>query len=147
MFKGGPQDGPGHLLWIATLRWQRMLEAALAPLDLTHDQFALLSALWWLAEDGVEPNQLTLAEQAGTDVKMASQVLRTLERKGLIERRVNLSDTRAKTVKISASGRRLARRAVGVVESADKKFFAPSVKAASADQVVAMLRRMGQGAH
>jgi DNA-binding MarR family transcriptional regulator len=144
-FKGGPQDSPGYLLWHATLRWQRMITAALAPLDLSHEQFVLLTCLWWMEEQGDDrPNQLTLAQQAGTDVKMTSQVLRTLERKGLIERRVNLADTRAKTVRLSGSGRRLARKAVGVVESTDKRFFAPAVKAASTDQVVQMLQRISQ---
>lgn len=31
-----PGDSPGFLLWHATLRWQRDIATALAPLDLTH---------------------------------------------------------------------------------------------------------------
>ncbi|WP_244312125.1 hypothetical protein [Streptomyces griseofuscus] len=34
-----PGDSPGFLLWHATLRWQRDIATALAPLDLTHVQF------------------------------------------------------------------------------------------------------------
>src|SRR5262249_4571528 len=37
----------GFLLWHATLRWQRLLSAALRPLGLTHVQFVLLAVLWW----------------------------------------------------------------------------------------------------
>ena len=143
-FPGGPQESPGYLLWHATLRWQRMVTAALAPLDLTHVQFVLLTCLWWLEEHSVEPNQLALAQQAGTDVKMTSQVLRALEGKGLIERRTDPQDTRAKTVHLTAPGRRLARRAVGIVEAADEEFFAPVVRGGSPDRVVQLLRQISR---
>ena len=79
-FAGGPIDTPGFLLWHATLRWQRTVAAALAPLGLTHVQFVLLACTWWLNEHGDPPNQLALATQAGTDVKMTSQVVRRLIR-------------------------------------------------------------------
>jgi DNA-binding MarR family transcriptional regulator len=143
-YAGGPQDSPGYLLWHATLRWQRMIAAALAPLDLTHVQFVLLTCLWWLEELSVEPNQLGLAQQAGTDVKMTSQVLRALEGKGLVERRTDRQDTRAKTVHLTASGRRLARRAVVVVEATDEEFFAPALRGGSPDRVVQLLRRISR---
>jgi hypothetical protein len=32
---------------------------------LTHVQFALLATTWWLNSRGEDPNQLTLARQAG----------------------------------------------------------------------------------
>jgi DNA-binding MarR family transcriptional regulator len=143
-YAGGPQDSPGYLLWHATLRWQRMIASALAPLDLTHVQFVLLTCLWWLEEQSVEPNQLGLAQQAGTDVKMTSQVLRALEGKGLVERRTDPQDTRAKTVHLTTGGRRLARRAVRVVEATDAEFFAPALRGGSADQVVQLLRRISR---
>ena len=79
-----PEGSPGFLLWHVTLRWQRAIVAALAPLELTHVQFVLLASTWWLNEHGEDPNQLTLARQAGTDVKMTSQVLARLEAKDLL---------------------------------------------------------------
>ena len=60
-----PEESPGFLLWHVTLRWQREIAAALAPLDLTHVQFALLAATWWLNSRGEDPNQLSVARQAG----------------------------------------------------------------------------------
>jgi len=74
-----PDESPGFLLWHVTLRWQRDMAAALAPLGLTHVQFVLLASAWWLNSRDQHPNQLTVARHAGTDVKMTSQVLRTLE--------------------------------------------------------------------
>ena len=145
-FTGGPQDSPGYLLWHATLRWQRLVTAALAPLDLTHVQFVLLTCLWWLqglpGQQHARAEPVALARQAGTDVKMTSQVLAVLQRKGLVERRTDPLDTRAKTVHLTAAGARLARRAVVVVEAADEEFFAPVLRAGSPERVVALLRKL-----
>ncbi|MFJ4205730.1 MarR family winged helix-turn-helix transcriptional regulator [Streptomyces sviceus] len=120
-----PGESPGFLLWHATLRWQRDIAAALTPLDLTHVQFVLLACTWWLNTQGEQPNQLALARQAGTDVKMTSQVLRALEKKGLIEREVDPADTRAKRLRVTDTGAELAPRAIAVVERVDARFFQP----------------------
>ena len=120
-----PDDSPGFLLWHVTLRWQRDITAALAPLDLTHVQFVLLATTWWLNSHGEDPNQLTLARQAGTDVKMTSQVLRKLETKGLIRRDVDTADTRARKLRVTDRGAELAAQALAAVESADAEFFRP----------------------
>ena len=133
-----PGDSPGFLLWRATLRWQRLVAAALSTMDLTHVQFVLLACAWWLNQQGEEPNQLAVARQAGTDVKMTSQVLRTLEDKGLIERHTDAGDTRAKRVRVTARGAELAPRAIAAVERADAAFFEP----VPTDAALAMLRRL-----
>jgi DNA-binding MarR family transcriptional regulator len=126
-----PEESPGFLLWHVTLRWQRDIAAALAPLGLTHVQFVLLASAWWLNRAGEAPRQHALAAHAGTDVKMTSQVLQKLEDKGLIARSVDPSDTRAKQLRVTDRGAELAERAVAVVESADAAFFAatPDAKA------------------
>ena len=123
-FAGGPNDSPGFLLWRATMRWQRALAAALAPLDLTHVQFVLLACAWWLGEHGDPPRQSQVAAQAGTDPKMTSDVVARLEAKGLVRRTVDPTDARAKYVLVTSAGAVLAARAIGVVEEADAAFFA-----------------------
>ncbi|GAA3243219.1 MarR family winged helix-turn-helix transcriptional regulator [Nonomuraea helvata] len=133
-----PGDSPGFLLWHATLRWQRDITAALSPLGLTHVQFVLLACAWWLNTHGEQPNQLVLARQAGTDVKMTSQVLRALEAKGLVEREVDLADTRAKRVRVTDAGAELAPRAIAAVESVDASFFQPVAR----DDALALLSRL-----
>jgi DNA-binding MarR family transcriptional regulator len=115
----------GFLLWRTTLRWQRLLAAALKPLDLTHVQFVLLAVLWWfVAVLGERPSQRALAEQAGTDPMMTSQVVRALERKGLLVRRRDPGDSRALQLDLTPRGARLAVEAITVVEAADRDFFA-----------------------
>lgn len=133
-----PGDSPGFLLWHATLRWQRGVVAALTPLGLTHVQFVLLASLWWLNTHGERPNQLALATHAGTDVKMTSQVLRTMETKGLVERETDPADTRAKRLQVTDLGAELAPRAMAVVEQVDAEFFS----AAPTADAITLLRRL-----
>jgi DNA-binding MarR family transcriptional regulator len=118
-----PNDSPGFLLWHATLRWQREITKALRPLDLTHVQFVLLACAWWLNSHDRTPSQVELAAFAGTDVKMTSTVIRGLERKGLVERAVDGGDARTFRLRVTRAGRRLAPRAIGVVEDVDRRFF------------------------
>jgi len=119
-----PETSPGFLLWHVTLRWQRAVAAALGPLGLTHVQFVLLACTWWLNTHGPSaPNQLAVARQAGTDVKMTSQVLARLEARGLITRAVDPADTRAKLLQITPDGAALAEQAIGVVDAVDDAFF------------------------
>jgi DNA-binding MarR family transcriptional regulator len=120
-----PGDSPGFLLWRVTLRWQRAIVAALRPLELTHVQFVLLASAWWLAEVGAQtPTQRRLAERAGTDPMMTSQVLRALEARGLVSRSPDPDDSRARRLEVTVHGADLARRAIAVVEAADEAFFA-----------------------
>jgi len=98
----------------------------------------LLACTWWLNTRGEHPNQLTLARQAGTDVKMTSQVLRALEAKGLIERDVDPADTRAKRLRVTSLGADLAPRAIATVEHSDAQFFQPVLL----DEAVALLGRL-----
>ena len=136
-----PEQSPGFLLWHVTLRWQREIAAALAPLDLTHVQFVLLATTWWLNSRGEDPNQLRLARQAGTDVKMTSEVLRKLEAKGLLVRTVDAADTRARKLRVTDRGAGLATRAMAVVEAADAAFFEATPAPAG---LLAMLRPLAQ---
>jgi len=138
-----PAESPGFLLWHATLRWQREIARALTPLGLTHVQFVLLACAWWLNQQGEEPSQVALAAFAGTDVKMTSQVIRSLERKGLVERDVDVSDTRARRLRVSRQGARLAPRAIATVEKVDADFF-EGVRPDSALRLLRSLARFPQ---
>jgi len=117
-------ESPGLLLWRTTMRWQRVMTAVLAPLGLTHVQFVLLASAMWLGRAGKPPNQAQLAGQAGTDIKMTSDVLARLESKGLITREPDPSDSRAKVIRATSVGIDVAKRAITAVETADAAFFA-----------------------
>lgn len=130
-------SSPGFLLWHATLSWQREVAAALKPLGLTHVQFVLLGSLWWLSEHHGPPSQRELAEHAGTDVMMTSQVVRTLERRGLLERMPDADDGRKWRLLITPAGTALAEEGVERMLEVDESFFAAGGSPAA---IVAMLR-------
>ncbi|PBB66914.1 MarR family transcriptional regulator [Mesorhizobium sp. WSM4312] len=134
----GPSESPGLLLWRTTMRWQRVMTAALAPLDLTHVQFVLLASAMWLGRNGEPPNQVQLAAQAGTEVKMTSDVVARLEAKGLIAREADPRDSRAKVIRVTPAGAAAAQRAIVAVETADAAFFEPVDEA----QLVGLLRQL-----
>jgi DNA-binding MarR family transcriptional regulator len=123
---GDAGESPGFLLWRVTQRWQRAIVATLRPLDLTHAQFVLLMSTWWLGRrgGGPGPSQREVAEHAEADPMMTSQVLRTLERRGLVVRSADAADARVKRLSVTPAGARLARRAQRAVEAADRAFFA-----------------------
>ena len=141
----GPSYSPGFWLWHATLRWQREIAAALAPFGLTHVQFVLLACAWWMNDHGLVPNQLELARQAGTDVKMTSQVVRKLEAKGLFARDTDPGDTRARRLRITPEGSELALRAIEQVDRADAAFFRPVTSSGTGmDDVTALFRLLAE---
>ena len=114
-----PEESPGFLLWHVTLRWQRDVTAALKPLGLTHVQFVLLASTWWLNTHDEQPSQSALAAFTSTDVKMTSQVIRTLEHKRLVTRKVDPADTRARRLVVTRAGATLAPLAIDAVEAVD----------------------------
>jgi len=119
------EDSPGFSLWQVSSMWQRRINAGLKQFDLTHAQFVLLASMTWLAGGEKPLTQIDLASHAKMDVMMASNVLRTLEEKGLIVRNPHPTDTRAKSLAVTARGLKLAGQAVQAVEEIDRQFFAP----------------------
>lgn len=136
----GPTASPGFQLWLVTLAWQRAITATLRPHDLTHVQFVLLAGVWWLATEDAPPTQRRLADHAGTDPMMTSQVLRRLEGKGLVERTADAVDARAKRVRLTRAGHALLSRVLPQVDRADAEFFAP----VSQPELLGMLTRLAR---
>jgi DNA-binding MarR family transcriptional regulator len=113
------------LLWRVTLSWQRRIRSVLEPYELTHVQFVLLTSLWWLADhEDRPPTQARLAQHAGTDPMMTSQVTRKLEARGLLERALDPADSRARRLHLTAAGRAVVAQALKDVEAADEDYFA-----------------------
>src|SRR6202165_1073222 len=137
-------DSPGFLLWHASLRWQRTMAAALRPLALTHVQFVLLASTWWLATHGGQPSQRALADHAGTDVMMTSQVARALQAKGLITRKPDERDPRAFRLGLTRQGEKVAQLALAAVEAADDEYFRV---VADAPRLIGALRAMACLSH
>lgn len=116
------EDSPGLLLWQVSNKWQARQRAALKPFNLTHVQFVLLASLTY-AHGHRRFTQKQLAEHAQTDVMMTSEVLRTLEGKGLVVRKPHETDRRAFILEPTPKGISLVNQAVGAVEAVDRDFF------------------------
>ena len=116
-------ESPGFLLWQTMNLWQRKMRAALRESGLTHVQFVLLVSTLWLNDHGMETTQIMIARFAHTDVMMTSQVLRSLEEKGLILRLKNPGDTRAHLISPTEKGKELIGKTIRVVEDTDSAFL------------------------
>ena len=113
----------GFRLWHVKHAWTRRMEAALAPLGLTHMQFVLLRATSYITDLGERPSQSHLASALATDRMTVSKVLRTLEAKGLISRRTHPDDPRAHLVELTEAGEDSVSQAVPLVLKAQDAFF------------------------
>ena len=120
----GPEDSPGFILWQVSTHWRRQVEAGLATLGLTHAQFVILASVGWLTRHGNQVTQVELARHCGTDVTMTSQILRTLERNGYIERKHRDGDIRSKLPYVTEKGSKTIEQAIPLVETIDSEFFA-----------------------
>jgi DNA-binding MarR family transcriptional regulator len=81
----------------------------------------------------------------GTDVKMTSVVVRKLAAKGLLARKTDPRDTRARRLRVTPGGERVARQAIVAVEAADQAFFRPArSEGLDSDRIAALLRRLAE---
>ncbi len=119
------EESPGYLLWMVSTAWRRKLEEALATLDLTHTQFVLLASIGFLTKRGKTVSQIELAQHANLHAAMTSQVIRTLQKKGLITRVHQPGDERSKHAALTAAGAALVEKAVPHVEAIDTEYFSP----------------------
>jgi DNA-binding MarR family transcriptional regulator len=117
------EDSTGFLLWQVTNLWQRAIRRALEKHDLTHAQFVLMASIHWLTLHKVEVTQIVLSEHTKIDPMTTSTVLRTLQKKELVQRQEHATDTRAKTVILTHAGTQVIKQAVKTVEAFDNSFF------------------------
>jgi DNA-binding MarR family transcriptional regulator len=116
----------GYLLWQAANHWQRQMRAVLAPHGVTPVQYLLLSGLHELAGAAAGAvKQADLARHCGTDPMMTSQVLRTLQKCGLVRRATHDDDGRAVALAITSDGTKVVQKAASGLNDADAQFHKP----------------------
>ncbi len=118
------EDSSGFLLWQVTNLWQREIKKALLPYELTHSQFVLMASIHWLTLHKEDVTQILLSSHTKIDPMTTSTVLRTLQAKGLLLRQEHETDSRAKTVELTTTGKAKIKQAIKTVEAFDKAFFA-----------------------
>ena len=101
---GSPDHAVGFVLWRVMHRYQRAVDRALAPHDLTHLQFTTLAMVGWMCRSDAAATQADLAREADIHPMQISLMLKALEAKGMVSRAPSASDTRTRLVRITGSG-------------------------------------------
>jgi MarR family transcriptional regulator, organic hydroperoxide resistance regulator len=111
-------------LWRSAMRWQRTVNAALRPVDLTHSQYMILDATdRCIHEKNDAVMQREIAEAAGLDESTTSSIVVRLEGKALLDRGVSGPGyERAWRVLLSDRGKATLRRARPLVAAAAAEF-------------------------
>jgi MarR family transcriptional regulator, organic hydroperoxide resistance regulator len=115
----------GYLVWRLSTRWRAAVDRALAPIGLTHAQYALLASLYGLSRAGTRPSQRELADFSGLEPMYVSKLARALERGGLLERTGNPADPRAVQLELTESGVEIVVRAIATVVELQEELIAP----------------------
>jgi len=97
----------GALLSRAYRQWRRSADQRLQPFDLTE---ATWLPLIRIARSPTPPRQKNLAASLSLDSSSVVRLLDNLETAGLIERREEAGDRRAKVIALTARGRAIARK-------------------------------------
>jgi DNA-binding MarR family transcriptional regulator len=120
-------DGPtaGYLVWRLSMKWRAAVDAAVAPLGLTHAQYSVLASLRGLTRSGHQPSQRELADHTGLDPIYISKLARALEKAGLIVRVPDRRDARAVRLAITGDGVEVIDRAIVVVHALLEELTAP----------------------
>jgi DNA-binding MarR family transcriptional regulator len=107
------------------MKWRASVDAALAPLGLTHAQYTVLASLRGITQSGQSPSQRKLADHTGLDPIYISKLVRRLESAGLIKRAADPNDSRAVTLTITEEGRRVIDHAIDIVHRLQEHLTAP----------------------
>lgn len=100
-------------------------------------QFAILTIL----NSGKALDQYTLSTAVGIDRTSGADVIKRLERRGLVIRRTSPDDKRAKLVNITDEGAALEKKMLPSVRRAQKRFMAP-LSAEETDIFNQLIRRL-----
>jgi DNA-binding MarR family transcriptional regulator len=116
--------GFGYTLLHAAQTWRTEATAVLKPHGLTVPQFLVVMALFRQARHEWAPlTQSEVAVRLGMDANTASQIVRGLERRGLLERTTHPSDARARALNLTTLGLETARAASADARRLNDTYF------------------------
>ncbi len=116
--------GLGYALNHAAHLWRSELASALSDVSVTPPQFFVLAALLHAQRSARRMRQRDAAEHAGADANTASQIVRLLERRGLVQRQVDPDDSRARVLGLTQAGHELAVLCAARARALNREFFA-----------------------
>jgi DNA-binding MarR family transcriptional regulator len=117
--------GFGYALMHAAQTWRTEATIVLQPFELTVPQFLVVMALFRQARhDWPALKQTDVAVRLGMDANTASQIVRGLERRGLMNRPANPDDSRARALALTPAGLDRATAASAAVRAMNDTYFA-----------------------
>lgn len=130
-------------MWRATNELVRRIEAAVRPHGVTHTQLVVLLCVGHLGRrDGGRSSRVRMTDVvdlADLDPNLVSQVLRRLEASGLVQRRPDPVDGRARLLALTTAGEASVEEATPAMDAVHADFFA----ALSSDEHGRLHRMLG----
>ena len=122
-------------LYSASSHLTSIYRPLLEPLGLTYTQFIVLMALW--QKDEISISQL--AEQAGLSKATMTPLLKRLEQKGLILRKVLVDNERQKSIVLTEAGRDISLQSAEITNNA---FCATGLTKQEASDMIALCKKI-----
>lgn len=129
---------PGYLIRRLHQIHVGLFSEACGGLDLTAVQYAMLSVLF---SGGGKFGQLSLSKAVGVDRTSGADVIKRLERRGLIAREPSTEDRRAFVVSITEQGKEVVRQVRPMMEAAQDRLVSP-LTSRERDTFTRLLRKM-----
>jgi len=122
-------------LYSASSQLTSIYRPLLEPLDLTYTQFIVLMALW--EKDEISISQL--AKTAGLSKATMTPLLKRLEQKGLIHRKVLVDNERQKSIVLTEAGREISLQSAEITNNA---FCATGLTEQEASDMIALCQKL-----
>lgn len=124
MFKNAePSQSIGLQFWSVYSKWQLRVISCLKPLNITHTQFVVLTAILWLEHQHQIVTQASVVAITGIDKMTLSKSLKNLVFQGVVVKGKNESDSRSLILRLSNDGELLTKKALFLIEKLDEEFF------------------------
>ncbi len=136
------QQLPGVLLWHASKLWQQSLNAVLKPMNLSSTSAVILCNILHLSIEQRLIKQAEVARLSGVDLMTTSAALRTLERKGFVERSTSTEDRRINRLALTPLGERTAYKALEAIAYTHQRFFEVLATTHSVESLSENLKRV-----
>ena len=111
----------GLMLWRTSNLWQSKLRSGLKKFSITLNEFIILESLYLLRRD-IIISQIDLSQFSGVDNSVVSIILKSLNKKKLIIKKVNL-DNRKKNIKLTSEAISLLNKTIPVIKDIENNFF------------------------
>ena len=127
--------GYGYTLMHAAQTWRTEATTVLKPHGLTVPQFLVVMALYRQARHEWAPlSQVDITTQLGMDANTTSQIVRGLERRGILHRTAHPDDARARALTLTPAGLETCRNASADARGLNDTYFS----VISAEQLAAL---------